>query len=229
MSVATQVLSRRRFLLGGSVLVATALIPAVHAQGPGVVSVNGGRKPTFLPAPGSTDPVAHSVAEQMFWGEQMMEHAVFLTMFMPGDDLAQQRAEADRFKKTFEARLAGLKSAPLTKDSYVASNEAAVKETRDFMAFKRGLIDAQASGKVHTLAWPTFLDHISREEDHLVQRLGRLSGGDTSYDRVETDKFWSLIMGEHADFIVHLLDPTEKELIAKAQKTGETFYTIHKS
>jgi hypothetical protein len=30
--------------------------------------------------------VAHSVAENLFWNEQMMEHAMFFVMLMPGPD-----------------------------------------------------------------------------------------------------------------------------------------------
>jgi hypothetical protein len=35
----------------------------------GVRSKDGGTKPTFLPDEGSRDPVAHSVAENLFWNE----------------------------------------------------------------------------------------------------------------------------------------------------------------
>ena len=32
-----------------------------------------------------------------------------------------------------------------------------------------------------------------------------------------------MIMGEHADFIAHLLDPEERALITKAMQTSDTF------
>jgi hypothetical protein len=228
----SHVASRRSFLLGGTALLASALLP-VRAQAPGVVMISTGDKPTqkpvVLPGPDSKDPVAHSIAEQQFWGRQMMEHALFLTMFLPGDELAQQRAEAARFQSLFEQRLAGLDATPLTKDSYAAGNKSMQKEAEDFIAFKRGLAEAQDAGRIHTLAWPTFLDHISREEDHFVRRVQKLSNGDTSLDRDETAKFWSLIMGEHADFIAHLLDPAERMLIGTSQKAAEEFYEVHKA
>ena len=34
-------------------------------------------------------------------------------------------------------------------------------------------------------------------------------------------------MGEHAGFIAHLLDPTERELVAKAMKANEAFLKMH--
>ena len=34
-------------------------------------------------------------------------------------------------------------------------------------------------------------------------------------------------MGEHADFIAHLLDPAEQELVLKARETGNAFRSLH--
>ena len=42
----------------------------------------------FSKRDGSTDPVAHAIAETLFWAEQMKEHAAFFIMLMPGDALA---------------------------------------------------------------------------------------------------------------------------------------------
>ena len=36
-------------------------------------------------------------------------------------------------------------------------------------------------------------------------------------------------MGEHADFIAHLLDPAERDLIMKAMLTGDNFHKMHDS
>ena len=45
--------------------------------------------------------------------------------------------------------------------------------------------------------------------------------------REETASFWTQIMGEHADFIAHLLDPAERDLIMKAMQTGDAFHKMH--
>ena len=45
----------------------------------------------------------------------------------------------------------------------------------------------------------------------------------------ETAEFWTLIMGEHADFIAHLLDPAERHLIMKSMQTGTAFHKMHDS
>jgi hypothetical protein len=41
--------------------------------------------------------------------------------------------------------------------------------------------------------------------------------------------FWTKIMGEHADFIAHLLDPEEATLINKALWTAQDFDNMHKN
>src|SRR5687767_14332531 len=41
--------------------------------------LDGGTKHIAVAPPGSMDPVAHSVADTLFWGEQLMEHAMFFT------------------------------------------------------------------------------------------------------------------------------------------------------
>src|SRR5688500_5706226 len=47
---------------------------------PGVTVVAGAKKPVYVPAAGSTDPVAHSLAESLFWLDQETEHARFFLM-----------------------------------------------------------------------------------------------------------------------------------------------------
>ena len=44
-------------------------------------------------------------------------------------------------------------------------------------------------------------------------RLQRLSAGDVSVDPAPAAEFWTLIMGEHASFIAHLLDPSSSVVL----------------
>ena len=216
--------ARRQVLFGGATLVATSLIPAsaLLAQGyPGVISKGGGAKPTFLPAPGSRDPVAHSIAENLFWNEQMMEHALFFTMLMPGPALAPQRAEAQRFRGLFAAQLA--RSRNLGRANYVAFNRSTIEHAKRLGDYKQRMERLQESGRLKSLVWPTFFEHTAREADYFVGRLERLSRGDTAVDNRAATDFWARIMGEHAAFVAHLLDPEERALVAKASQTSEAF------
>lgn len=217
--------SRRRVLFGGVALFATALVSPVLAQHAGVATVGGGTKPTYLPEAGSTDPVAHSMAEQMFWNEQLMEHALFFTMLMPGAELAAQRGEAEAFKATFGDLLA--KAGALDGGNLKASNQAAIDQARRFVEFKHRMRDEQTAGRLKSLAWPTFYDHTAREAEYYVARLERLSAGDVAIDGDMAAEFWTLNMGEHADFVAHLLDPTERELVEKAMKASRDFHQLH--
>jgi hypothetical protein len=220
-------ISRRRVLIGGVALIGTSLFGSAFAQEQykGVMAKPGGSKPTYLPETGSKDPVAHSVAENLFWNEQMMEHAAFFVMLMPGPELAKQRAEAEAFKSTFASQLA--KSGTVTEGNYRAFNQSTIDEVQRLVDFKHRMREEQAAGRLKSLVWPTFFDHTAREGEYFVARLKRLSVGDVSLDRAKTAEFWTLIMGEHAGFIAHLLDPTERELVQKAMKTNDAFLKLH--
>jgi hypothetical protein len=70
----------------------TGPITPQNLGGVQVGSLNGGTKPIYVALPGSMDPVAHSVADTLFWGEQLMEHAMFIAMLMPGPELSDSKS-----------------------------------------------------------------------------------------------------------------------------------------
>lgn len=221
---------RRTVLFGSVALAATSFVPmtsfAQAIRMPGIVAQPGGTKPTYLPAPGSRDPVAHSIAENLFWNEQLMEHAVFFTMLMPGPTLAGARAQAERFRATFAGLLARTR-AGATRGNYRALNQATINQVRRFVDFKRRMKRQQENGRLQSLVWPTFFEHTALEAEHFADRLTRLNGGDTSVDRNRATPFWAMVMGDHADFVAHLLDPAERALIDKAMQTSRAFHTLH--
>jgi hypothetical protein len=239
---AGQGITRRKILTaGGATLVgATLLSPLLEtalgqaftgqdAQRRGITSKGGGMKPTFLVEAGSTDPVAHSVAENLFWNEQMMEHAKFFVMLMPGPELAGPRGQAEQFQQTFAGQLEKARTANLDRGNYVAFNRSTIELVKPYSDFKHKMRDEQASGHLQSLVWPAFFEHTGREADRFAKRLDRFSRGDTSIDMKEAAEFWTIIMGEHADFIAHLLDPEENALIQKAMQTSSAFRQMHKN
>lgn len=226
--------SRRDVLAaGGTTLVAATLLKSpfdfsVLAQAPDkVMTKNGGMKPTVLPKEGSKDPVDFSIAENAFWNEQLMEHAKFFIMLMPVPELNAQRAEAEKFMATFASQLQKSKSASLDRNNYVAFNRSTIEMVKPFVDWKRKMGDMQAAGKLQSLVWSTFFVHTANEADRFAKRLDQFSRGDTSTDMNEAAKFWTMIMGEHADFIAHLLDPVERTLISKAMQTSDAFRGMH--
>src|SRR5687768_3249139 len=69
--------------------------------------------------------------------------------------------------------------------------------------------------------------NTAREAEYFSARLSRLSAGDVALSRATAAEFWTMIMGEHADFIAHLLDPSERKLVAQALQTSTDFYKLH--
>jgi hypothetical protein len=215
--------SRRRWVIGAAALACAPLAGA--ATFPGVEALGGGTLPTYVPDAAS-GAAAHSVAESLFWNEQMKEHATFFTMLMPGDALAEPRAQA----KAFEGRFAALvKQAHAVAPAGVAAlSQASIEASREFVSFKKQMQDEQSSGRLQSLVWPTFFEHTAREGEYFISRLTALSRGQTDVDREEAAHFWLLIMGEHAGFVGHLLDPREKALVEKALKSQDKLLGLAK-
>jgi hypothetical protein len=235
-------IARRKIITGGGAalvgatllgpLLDTAFGLAVGGQGvrrPGVTAKEGGTKPTYLPEAGSNDPVAHSVAENLFWNEQMMEHAKFFVMLMPGPELASGRGQAERFQRTFAGQLEKARTASLDRNNYAAFNRSTVELVKPYAEFKHRMRDEQAAGRLRSLVWPSFFEHTAREAERFNRRLEQFSRGDTSTDMKEAAEFWAIIMGEHAGFIAHLLDPEENALIQKAMQTSDAFRRMHEN
>jgi hypothetical protein len=129
--------SRRDLLTaGGATLIGAALVGLplkTSASGMDFTKFDDDwMKEVVLPKPGSTDPVELSIAESRFWNEQMMEHAQFFIMLMPGAELADERREAERFQRTFAGQLAKSKTARLDRGNYAAFNRSNVEMLKPY-------------------------------------------------------------------------------------------------
>ena len=191
--------------------------------GASVGTLGGGSKPIYVTRPGSTDPVEHSVADTLFSGDIMMEHAMFFVMLMPGPENARPRGEAEQFQRRFAEHLDRLRGSTLSRDNLAAFNRSTIDLTRSFADYKATMQQAQESGQYRTLVWPSFFDHTRKEAERFIRRIEQLSRGDVSYTRSEVVPFWADKMEEHAQFIAQLLDPDEEALIAAADSATETF------
>lgn len=188
-----------------------------------VGSLAGGMKPIIVAPTGSMDPVAHSVADTLFWGEQLLEHAMFFAMLMPGPELAGPRGEAERFQRQFTDHLAALRGSTLDRGNYVAFNNRTATLANRLIEYKFRMEQAQTSGRIRSLVWPTFFDHTRNEAVRFTSRLAQLNSGNAAFDRREVVPFWADKMEEHGLFVAHLLDPTEKTLKTVAETAAGTF------
>lgn len=215
-------ISRREVLVtGGATLVATLFADRPSEAQAGATAKNGGTKPVYVAQ--ADDPVSFSVADNLFWNDIFMEHAVFFTMLMPGPELAGPRGRAEQFKAKFEGQFEKAKAAKLDKTNYAAFNASSIELVKPFIDFKREMQQAQQAGKLKSLVWPLFFDHTAREAERFVRRLEQFSKGDADLDHAEVVDFWARIMDEHAEFVAHLLDPQEDPLIEKALSSSKAF------
>ena len=143
-------------------------------------------KPTFLPEAGSTDPVAHSIADNLFWNEQMMEHAKFFVMLMPGAGVGRaSRGRPSSSSRTSPASLRRRAPLSLDRGNYAAFNRSTIELLKPYTDFKHKMRDEQAAGRLQSLVWASFFEHTAREAERFGKRLDQFSRGDTSINMKE--------------------------------------------
>jgi hypothetical protein len=153
----------------------------------------------------------------------MMEHANLFATLMPSAALTAERAQAENFQRSFEGHLGRAKSATLDRNNYAAFNRTTIELIKPFVDYKQRMLEAQNSGKMRSLVFPLFFDHTAREAQRAINRLAKLAAGDVSIGYAETVDFWSAVMSDHSQFIAHLLDPQEQELISQALDASAVF------
>lgn len=97
-------------------------------------------------------------------------------------------------------------------------NQKTLRLLDNFIEFKEGILKEVTACRMYTSNYPLLIQHIIREaklyRSYLtqLQTKGSLHPGSMK----KQEQFWNQIMMEHALFIRGLLDPTENELIGKA-------------
>ena len=193
---------------------------------PGVTTLTGAKKLVYVPAVGSRDPVAHSLAESLFWLDQEFEHARFFVMHMPSPDLDPQRRTVMQMQDSIGGQLAKVRAGGATSGNLESFNRPTIELVRRFLDVKLQMEKDQKAGRLKSLAWPTFFEHVALEGERFANRLEKFSRGKVEYDRSEVVNFWSRVMADHADFIAHLLDPEERALVQKAMQTSGVWRTM---
>jgi len=184
---------------------------------------SGTGKPIFLAPDDATDAAVHSRVENLFWCDVMMEHAGFFTALMPGPDLSRVRAQAEGFQQMFQSQSDLAKSVTFDRSNYARFNRSTVELIKPFIEYKQRIRDAQQGGKIRTLVFSLFFDHAAREAERAAGRLEKLSSGNTTLDFREVVDFWTADMSDHTQFIAHLLDPQEQDLITAALDSSAVF------
>jgi hypothetical protein len=175
--------------------------------------------------------VARSLEEVRFWSRIMKEHSLFLKLGFRCDD-TQLINEANHFYAIFEAIENKANAFNIGTDPSVIKrfNEEVHIAVSYIWAFKRkvlGLIlRCQLPGANN---FPLLVDHVSREANYFRNRLSELNAGrlEPLPDAIiDENVFFLRIMADHAKFISHLLDPSERQLVEQANHFSQEFDTL---
>ncbi|MEF3306010.1 DUF2935 domain-containing protein [Paenibacillus sp. GYB003] len=172
--------------------------------------------------------VERSLDEVRFWSRIMKEHSLFLKLGFRCED-TQLIYEANYFYGVFEsienrANAFTIGTDPQTIRKF---NEEIYNAVSHIWAFKRkvlGLIlTCQLPGANN---FPLLVDHVSREANYFRNRLAELNSGrlEPLPDAIiDENVFFLRIMADHAKFISHLLDPSERKLVEQANDFSHDF------
>lgn len=120
-----------------------------------------------------------------------------------------------------EAALRGSVEAanPALEQQIVSLNNTAISLISSLIQFKTSVLTNVLACNMFTVNYPLLIEHIRREAIlylEILQKLQSRKDMITEKEIFEQEAFWNRIMAEHAEFIRGLLDPTEDELMMKA-------------
>jgi len=172
--------------------------------------------------------VERSLNEIRFWARIMKEHSLFLRLGFRAED-TQLIQEANEFYQLFER---------IEQAAHSFNNQTDPEQIRRFnsevgmaatniFAFKRKVLGLILACKMPGANnFPLLVDHISREANYFRKRLFELNEGRLKSlpdAIIRENVFFLRIMADHAKFIGHLLDPSERKLVDMAQNFSNDF------
>ncbi|MFZ5967098.1 MAG: DUF2935 domain-containing protein [Bacillota bacterium] len=120
---------------------------------------------------------------------------------------------------------------PMALEQHIfALNQKAIFLTGEFIRFKEKVLAEVLACRVFTTNYPKLLEHVVEEAAWYIKGLRKLQMGQGSHGQeiLKQEVFWNEIMGEHAQFIRGLLDPSEEELIHTANHFAKEFEGLKK-
>ncbi|WEK55916.1 MAG: DUF2935 domain-containing protein [Candidatus Cohnella colombiensis] len=176
----------------------------------------------------SNEFVARSLEEVRFWSRIMKEHSLFLRLGFRCED-TQLINEANHFYSVFESIENRANAFTVGTDPHVIKrfNEEVHQAVSYIWVFKRKIlrliVTCQLPGANN---FPLLVDHVSREANYFRNRLEELNLGrlEPLPDAIiDENVFFLKIMADHAKFISHLLDPSERKLVEQANHFSQEF------
>ncbi|WP_226537462.1 DUF2935 domain-containing protein [Fictibacillus halophilus] len=171
--------------------------------------------------------VARSLDEIQFWSRIMKEHALFLSLGFTYEQ-KQLIDEARQFITVFERIEEKLSRFNVNSDlnQVKAFNTEVYQAAAAIWSYKRKVLDLTLRCVIRTNNFPLLVDHISREAAYFANRLKELNQGvlvPEANEVIQENVFFLRIMADHAKFIGHLLDPSERKLVDQAREFSHDF------
>lgn len=118
---------------------------------------------------------------------------------------------------------------PGLEDAVRRLNSQAIHLTRSLADFKTTVLNGVLNCKIFTYVLPTMIEHLREEADAYIECLEKLQQGIDPHQEkhiMGAKAFWDHIMAEHAQFVAHLLDPSEVKLVQQANRFAERFFRL---
>ncbi|MEH7235436.1 DUF2935 domain-containing protein [Bacillus sp. JJ1562] len=176
----------------------------------------------------STMFVERSLNEIRFWSRIMKEHSLFLRLGFRAED-TQLIQEANQFYRIFERieQMAHSLSNQTDPEQIRRFNSEVQQSATGIFAFKRKVLGLILTCKLPGANnFPLLVDHTSREANYFRKRLIELNEGKLKplpEAIIKENVFFLRIMADHAKFIGHLLDPSERKLVDMARNFSNDF------
>jgi hypothetical protein len=172
--------------------------------------------------------VERSLNEIRFWARIMKEHSLFLRLGFRAED-TQLIQEANQFYRLFEhiEQRAHSFNNQTDPEQIKRFNSEVQQAAANIYVFKRKILGLILTCKLPGANnFPLLVDHTSREANYFRKRLIELNEGKLKPlpdAIIKENVFFLRIMADHAKFIGHLLDPSERKLIDMAQNFSNDF------
>lgn len=175
----------------------------------------------------ANDFVTRSLDEIRFWSRIMKEHALFLSLGFTYNE-QQLIDEAKAFIAIFERIEEQLNGYTVHTDprQIEAFNNHVYQAVANIWAYKRKVLGLILRCEIRSNNYALLVDHTSREAAYFANRLKELNEGKLQplpEAIIKENIFFLKIMADHAKFIGHLLDPSERKLVDQARDFSNDF------
>ncbi|MDR3592465.1 MAG: DUF2935 domain-containing protein [Negativicutes bacterium] len=169
-----------------------------------------------------------NLEELKFWLRILEEHALFIQAGLPCDSTGLIN-EAETFRQELCSLLTQLDGVNSQRRfaQLVAEIQVVVG---DFYRYNRRVLHLVLICELPGCNFALYLDHLSREAEYVQRLLDKLGAGQSPMYQVSSARevaFWLRLMADHAQFVVHRLDPSERKLIEITMEFAAQFDELY--